>query len=244
MSASMATLGRLTYPGRLIIVGREASGTFNVVIYAVTGRSPSSQARQLVLEKNAIWTKPTDPDVLKKGNPELLVYPALILGRGFAVSNGRQTADIDAGSSRNPVEVLSLALQNWSYEPDAPIFTPRISGCILASNRAALNVIRRAEDGSSLRSFFELPLASGKGQMISTYAGENTDPLPSFRGEPLDLELTETSAPAMAEAAYAALAPREGEKDFRVAVACVFGRASDMTERHLHIINRHERTTT
>lgn len=242
MRQPLACLKRMTYPGRLIAVGRDVSGAFNIVIYAITGRSPSSQARKLVAEGNAVWTKPTDPEVLKKGNPDLLVYPALIFGAGIAVSNGKQTADIDPQGQGSPIQILDSGLKNWTYEPDAPIFTPRISGCILPSKRAALSVIRREADGEALRSFFELPLTPGKGKMISTYGGENKDPLPSFLGEPIDLDLQETSAEAMAEAVYESLGPRPGGNDFRVAMVCSFAKASDMKDHRLHIINRDERT--
>jgi len=242
MRQPLARLAQMTYPGRLIAIGRNASGESNVVIYAVTGRSASSQARTLVLESKAVWTKPTDPEILNMGNPDLLIYPALVFGRGIAVSNGKQTADIDAGSCQSPVQALERALESWSYEPDAPVFTPRISGCLLPSNRAALSLIRRAIGGETLRFFFEFPLEAGQGKMISTYSGENKDPLPSFHGEPLDLELQEHSAEATAEAVDAALGPRRGEKDFRVSVACVFAPASDMTDFRCHIINHQERT--
>jgi len=241
MRHPLASLERLAYPGRLIVIGRDVSGAFHVVIYAVTGRSPSSQARKLVAEGNAVWTKPTDPDVLKKGNPDLLVYPALILGEGIAVSNGRQTADIDPRGEGSPIAVLERGLKSWSFEPDAPIFTPRINGCVLLSNRTALGYIRRGAQGEAVPSFFELSLAPGEGKMISTYRGENCDPLPAFEGGPLDLGLAEASAAETAAAVYESLGPRAGGPDFRVAVACVFARVSDLRDYRLHIINREER---
>ena len=49
----------------------------------------------LVRDGRAVWTRPTDPEILKTGRPDLLVYPAIMIGKGIAVSNGRQTADID-----------------------------------------------------------------------------------------------------------------------------------------------------
>lgn len=237
-------LSRMAYPGRLVALGRDAADEFNIVIYALTGRSPSSQARKMVIESNKIWTKPTDPVTFKTENPDLLVYPAVILDRGIAVSNGQQTADIDVRSGQSPIEVLDLALKDWSYEPDAPIYTPRISGCILSSNRAALSVVKRVENGDSLRFFFEVPLIAGKGKFVATYAGENKDPLPPFHGEPLDLKLSEKSVKALVEAVYGALKPAAGDVDFRVAVACIFAQKSDMTNRQIAIINRHERTST
>jgi len=241
MKQPLGSLSRMKYPGRALVVGRDLSGTFNIIIYAITGRSSSSQARRLELEADAIWTKPTDPDVLRKGNIDLLIYPAVTLSEGLAASNGRQTADIDVLSGQGPVEVLEEAMKRWDYEPDAPIFTPRISGCILPSNRAGLSIIRRAESGDSHRFFYEIPLTPGKGRLLTTYSGENEDPLQSFTGEPLDLDLVEPTARAMAEAFYAALNPAAGVEDFRVAVACVFAKAADMKDRRVFIINRRER---
>jgi IMP cyclohydrolase len=241
MDNPLAPLRRMAYPGRLILLGKDASGRSVIVLYAVTGRSPSSQARRLVRDGRAVWTRPTDPEVLKTGRPDLLVYPAIMIGRGIAVSNGRQTADIDPDGDGGPVETLERGLKDWSYEPDAPIHTPRISGCVLPSGRAALAVLRRAEGGGILRSFFEIPLAAGRGRLVATYSGENRDPVPSFEGEPLDLRLAGATARDTAEAAYAALGPsEEGGRDFRVAVACLFADAADLSQFELHIINREE----
>ena len=242
MKKPLACLQRMTYPGRLVAVGRDVSGAFNIVIYAITGRSPSSRARKLVVEGNAVWTKPTDPEVSKKGNSDLLIYPALVLGAGIAVSNGRQTSDIDPRGEGSPIAILDMGLKSWTFEPDAPNFTPRISGCVLPSNRVAMSVLSRAADGEPLRSFFETSLKAGKGRMISTYEGENKDPLPSFQGEPVELDLQESSAETTAEAVYESLGPGPGENDFRVAVACAFAKTTDMRDHHLHIINRDERT--
>lgn len=244
MDQPLECLSKMTYPGRMIVLGRDMSGEFNIAVYAVTGRSPSSRARKLILESNTVWTKPTDPELLKKGNPELLVYPAVVINRGIAVSNGKQTADIDVLAYESPVHALESAMKSWTYEPDPPIFTPRISGCILPSNKAALSVIRKAANEDPLRNFFEFSLVADKGKMIATYAGENKDPLPSFCGEPLDIEMREPSARATAEAVYEALRPQRGNADFRVAVACVFAKASNMTDYQLFIINHDERTKT
>jgi len=215
---------------------------FNIVIYAITGRSASSQARRLEFEGDTIWTKPTDPEVLQKGNMDLLIYPAVALSEGLAVSNGKQTSDIDVRSGQSPVRVLEEAVQSWSYEPDAPIFTPRISGCVLPSNRAGLSILKRAGSGDPFRFFYEIPLNPGKGKLLTTYSGENRDPLQSFTGDPLDLDLVEPTARAMAEAVYAALEPPAGGEDFRVAAACVFAKTADMKDHRVFIINRRERT--
>jgi len=242
MNDSLNRLSDLAYPGRLIVIGRDRSGGHLIVVYAVTGRSPSSQARELVRRGEAVWTRPTDPEALAKGNPDLLVYPALIFGRGIAVGNGKQTSDIDVRSAPNAIGALDGGLRKWSFEPDDPIFTPRISGCVLPGGAAALNIIRRGPGGEAERQFFEFHPRPGEGRMISTYTGENVNPLPSFRGEPIELELAGTSARATAEAVYAALGPKAGGPDFRVAVACAFAPSADLAPFDLALINRHERS--
>ena len=244
MNEARAVLPPLEYPGRLLSIGSSPSGKEFVIVYAITGRSPSSQARCLVHEGGGVWVRPTDEDVLKQGQVDLLVYPSLLFGAsGLAVSNGKQTSDIRNGldKAEDPVAVLSRALRSWDFEPDAPIFTPRISGCV-AGGRAALSVIRRSPEGETLRSFFEVPLRPGQGRFVSTYPGPNEDPLPCFEGEPRRLSMPATGPRETAELVYAALGPRPGGRDFRVAVACVFASVADPAAVDVHIINRHERT--
>jgi IMP cyclohydrolase len=237
-------LSSLEYPGRLIALGAGPGGDTAVAVYAITGRSPSSQARKLVFRERGIWVEPTDEDVLRKGNVDLLVYPAVLIGEvGLAVSNGKQTADIQEGlrEKDRPIPILARALEVWDYEPDAPIFTPRISGCV-RDGRAALALVRRGPEGESLRSYFEIPLRAGKGRAISTYLGPNLNPLPSFEGEPFGLALAGRTPGEIAEAVFQALAPRTPDKDFRVAVACVTFPFAEPVDFEYTIINRHERT--
>jgi len=244
MDKTTGLLARLEYPGRLIAMGLASAGAKAVIVYAITGRSPSSQARKLVLRDRGIWVQPTDEDVLKKGNVDLLVYPALLFGQeGIAVSNGKQTADIREGlaSGAGPVRVLAKALAAWDFEPDAPIFTPRISGCFVRGS-AGLSLVRRGESGETLRSYFEVPLREGEGRLVSTYEGPNREPLPCFEGEPRRMALAGTTPRETAEAVYRALAPAAPDKDFRVAVACVSASLSRPDDLEVCIINRTERT--
>jgi IMP cyclohydrolase len=243
MTDRLEQLASRAYPGRLIIMGRSPGGESIVVVYAVTGRSPSSQARELVRRDEAVWTQPTDPEVLAKGNPDLLVYPALVFGRGIAVGNGKQTSDIDLAGAPGPAAALEAGLRAWSFEPDAPIYTPRISGCALPGGTAGLAVIRRGSSGAVERLFAEFDPAPGEGRMISTYAGENADPLASFCGEPILVGLAWETARATAEAVDAALGPKPGGPDFRVSVACAFARLADLSAPDLALINRRERTS-
>lgn len=242
MGKGLENLATMEYPGRIIIIGKDITGENFIVIYAITGRSPSSQARKLVADKGAVWTKPTEENALKSGHRDLLVYPAIHVTQGIAVSNGKQTDDIKKHltQSKYASEVLFSSLKDWDYEPDAPNFTPRISGCVLPSKNASLSIIKRSADGSSLRYIFEIPLIEGKGKMISTYQGENKEPLPAFCGEPLDVEFEGQKAKEVAEEVYQTLAPKFQGKDYRVAVACVFSRNLMKNEFDVHIINRYE----
>lgn len=231
------------YPGRLIIIGRDPLDENAVIVYAITGRSPSSQARRIELTAEGAWVKPTDEKILSAGDPDLLIYPAILYGKGLAVSNGKQTADIRDHLSlgMDPEYILSSALHSWEYEPDAPAFTPRISGCVLSDGRAALSIIRRAADGTSLKHFYGVSMIPGKAKMISTYSGENRDPLPSFSGEPENLRLTLDTAEDTARAVYNALRPNKQGQDFRVAVVCVFLPDSKTSGFNISVINRSEK---
>ena len=242
MTQVLENLSSREYPGRVIIIGQDKSGDNDVIIYAITGRSPSSQARKLELEEDAIWVSPTDEDALKKGNIDLLVYPAILFvpARGIAVSNGKQTSDIGSHllKGQNPLEILESALSQWDFEPDEPIFTPRISGCVLSGKGAALSIIRRHSDGSPSRNIYEVPLVSGRGMMVATYRGENRDPVPPFIGEPVEVEIHKKRADDMAEAVYDALEPESGKRDFRVSVACVYSSKVSAGQNEIYIINR------
>ncbi len=244
MNEILAALRSMEYPGRLIIIGRDKSGNYDVIVYAVTGRSPSSQARKIESTGDTLWIKPTDEKLLNQGNPDLLIYPSIFFNDGVAVSNGKQTKDIQRyiSQSKNAVEVLNSSLSEWEYEPDAPVYTPRISGCVFPGENAALSIIKRGDEGKCLRFYFEVPLIPGKAKMISTYTGVNTDPLPSFEGEPLDLELEEKNEASTAEGIYDALKPEGNRPDFRVALACVFCDRKKVNMYKIHLINRKERT--
>jgi len=230
----------IIYPGRMIIIGRDAAGTFDIVVYAITGRSPASQARKFEFSGGRLLVKPTDEETLSRGDPELLIYPAVAVGLGISVSNGKQTTDImmEYERGRRPVEVLEAGLRDWTYEPDAPHFTPRISGFILpGSNTAALSILKSGSKGEKIRNFFEFPQLPGYGRMIATYAGDNINPLPSFCGEPLSVEFEGIDERGIAEGVYHALRP-SGDDDFRVAVGVVL---ADKDETRHFIINRCER---
>jgi len=228
MVKGLEILDNMDYPGRFIILGRSPNKD-NVAIYGVTGRSPSSQARKLVLNQISNYSgcinfEPTDEEILKKGNPDLLLYNAVMVqNKILCVSNGKQTDKIldYCSFSRSAIDTLVKALIRFDYEPDEPNYTPRISGC-MNGDEAFLSIIKRAEDGSSFRNYFEIPLINGRGKMISTYTGVNKDPLPSFIGEPLDMGIEWDNPLDAIIAVYESLEPKQGKQDFRVCVGAVY----------------------
>ncbi len=262
----LENIAKMEYPGRGIVIGLHPNGLNEIIVYFVTGRSPSSQAREIVKNKDikgfALKTNPTDPEALKKGNEALLIYNCIRVAgpkgeHAFVVSNGAQTDLIHkayegmtlqhvpphslealAGAFARPYEVGLIDVTR--YEPDEPNFTPRISG-IITPEGAALHIVKQAERGYPEHQIFGVPHIPGKGKLLTTYTGVNVDPLPSFEGELLDVEL-DGDPEELAENIYQALNP-----DFRVAVATVFYNreedlpiGKDKAYSH-HIINRHER---
>lgn len=233
----------LEYPGRFIIGGQFKNSEEIFLVYGITARSPASQARRLIKKENGIWVEPSDPQLIVSGNLDLLIYPAALYSRsGIAVSNGKQTNDILKAMEieRHPVEALTRALKDWKYEPDEPIFTPRISLAYLGGFALGLSIIKRGEYGTTIRNYFELPLIPGKGWLIMTYLGVNVDPVPSFFGEPILLEISGNTADEIASQIYESLKPAEGKKDFRVAVACLRASLAENSVHEIKIINRQE----
>ena len=248
MSEHLAALRSMTYPGRVIMIGSGPVPGLAIVLYAITGRSPSSQARRLRLEGQSIWTEPVDEETLRQGNPELLVYRALAFESGIAVSNGRQTDDVAAalsehGADADPLPLLAEALRRWEFEPDAPHFTPRISGCLQPGGRAGLSLIRRGGTGAAERAAFSWEIEPGRGRLIATYEGFEANPLPTFAGAPLAVALPWRDARSTAEAAFEAMAPAAPGKDYRVSVACLAAKTSDLSAAEVHIINHRERNS-
>jgi len=232
MVNGLEALSELEYPGRFIMMGFTKLGN-PTVVYGITGRSLSSQARRLVIENGRIKVQPTDQKILEQGDPNLLVYDAVIFERRkVAVSNGAQTENVyDHG--------VSDGHNLWSFEPDAPNYTPRISGFMPQNNftvqHPIMGIIRRSFSGEPVREYFEVPISRGKGRLISTYSGANENPLPSFKGQPLDVEIEGFTARDVAINFYRSLKVKDNQ-NFRVAVATVCLKDTDPL---VYIINRH-----
>ena len=169
-----------SYPGRGIAVGR------NSVYYFIMGRSENSRNRVFVETEDGIRTEAHDPAKLR--DPSLIIYhPVRRTPMGLVVTNGDQTDTIrDMGSFRK-------ALMTREYEPDEPNWTPRISAILRDDGSFELSILKRC-GGRCLREFFSYEgCEEGRGFFISTYQGDGS-PLPSFSGEPIEIDWPEPEA--------------------------------------------------
>ena len=181
-----------SYPGRGIMIGRSADGQKAVTAYFIMGRSANSRNRIFVQEGEGIRTEAFDPS--KMEDPSLIIYaPVRVLGNKTIVTNGDQTDTIYAGLDSQSTFEQSLRCRE--FEPDGPNYTPRISGVMHVEGgryNYALSILKtdQGDPESCLRYTFayENPLP-GRGRFLSTYENDG-NPLPSFQGEPVALELS------------------------------------------------------
>ena len=175
-----------TYPGRGIVIGRSADGKYAVTAYFIMGRSSNSRNRVFVEDGDGIRTKAFDES--KVEDPSLIIYsPVRVLDDTTIVTNGDQTDTVFDGLKKGLT--FEQSLREREFEPDAPNYTPRISGALTVKNGKftyELSILK-SDNGNPeqcLRYTFSYdnPLA-GEGHFIHTYMKDG-NPLPSFEGEP------------------------------------------------------------
>jgi IMP cyclohydrolase len=177
-----------SYPGRGIIIGQSPDEMTIYQIYWIMGRSENSRNRVFVLEENMnVRNKAFDEKKLT--DPSLIIYhPIISKDNIHIVSNGDQTNTIFDKISEGGT--FEEAIHEREYEPDAPNYTPRISGIVDLNDKSniyKLSIIKSLDNNPSVcvRSIFSYNQAlSGIGHCISTYTGDGT-PLPSYEGEPI-----------------------------------------------------------
>lgn len=193
--ANFEALSENRYPGRGILVGRFATGDF-AQAYWVMGRSHGSRNRILKQEGGVVSTAVLDESSVSPEQLDLIKYNAMkSLGTKHVVSNGKQTDDIVEGLRYG--EEFDTTLLDWSFEPDEPIYTPRISGLLISDSfvpRYALSVIlRNPETGLPDRHKAKgtLGTTAGEGMCVHTYAGDapEGEVVPSFDGKAYELPL-------------------------------------------------------
>jgi hypothetical protein len=190
--ANFRELAANPYPGRGLVLGRSADGEAWLQLYWIMGRSANSRNRVFVADGATLRTEPFDAAAVE--DPSLILYDAMLeLDRLYLVSNGDQTATLRDALARGGS--FEEALATREREPDAPNYTPRISGMIDLRRREAafaLSLLKanRADPALTDRTTFRpAPPPPGFGLGLTTYQGDGS-PLPSFAGEPLWLPTT------------------------------------------------------
>lgn len=173
------------YVGRGIVIGKSADGKKACAAYFIMGRSANSRNRVFEKENGVLYTKPFDES--KVEDPSLIIYAALRRYENhLVVTNGDQTDTIVDGLQKGIS--FTDSLQSRKFEPDAPNFTPRISGMLTFTEddfTYKMSILKSDDaEGSacSRYTYFYEPLP-GEGRFIHTYVTDGS-PLPSFQGEP------------------------------------------------------------
>ena len=120
-------------------------------------------------------------------DPSLIIYAALrTFENKLIVTNGDQTDTVyealrEGGGFRE-------ALSTRAFEPDAPNFTPRISGMLTFTPGDfcyEMNILKSADEKGSAcnRYTFDYAALPGVGHFLHTYVTDG-QPLPTFLGEP------------------------------------------------------------
>ena len=226
-----AYLSHNVYPGRGLLLGLTPDQRQAVAAYFIMGRSANSRNRVFVADGEGLRIQAHDPALLS--DPSLVIYwPLRKLSRALLLSNGDQTDTLHRLMSQGGS--FEQALRQRTFEPDAPNYTPRISGLVSFENggfRYRLSILKK---GAGCERFFfryEAPQA-GRLHLIHTYQ-PGVSPLAPFAGEPTALS-TDLAPEAFAQALWEALDP-----DNKVAL---FVRAVDPNtmETQDFIINRLE----
>ena len=174
------------YPGRGIVIGKSEDGKKAVTAYFIMGRSENSRNRVFVEDGKGIRTQRFDPSKLT--DPSLIIYaPVRVLGNKTIVTNGDQTDTIYEGMDKQMT--FEQSLRSREFEPDAPNYTPRISGIMHIENGTynyAMSILKSANgnpEACNRYTFAYENCLAGEGRFIHTYQGDG-NPLPSFEGEP------------------------------------------------------------
>jgi hypothetical protein len=191
----MKDLGELlknnAYPGRGIVIGATPDGKNAAIAYFIMGRSENSRNRVFAGTSDGVRTEAFDES--KMSDPSLVIYNCVrVLGTKTIVSNGDQTDTIYDGLDAQ--KTFEESLQCREFEPDPPIYTPRISGVVRrhsGDNRCdrfnyALSILKSADgnpDSCNRFLYTYKPAVAGVGHFIHTYKCDGNPP-EVFGGEP------------------------------------------------------------
>ena len=174
-----------TYPGRGIIIGKSDDGKKAVTAYFIMGRSDNSRNRVFIENGDEVIIHPFDAS--KVEDPSLIIYsPIRVYENKLIVTNGDQTDTVYDGLKAGMS--FEDALTQREFEPDAPNFTPRISGMITFDENDftyKMNILKSADkEGTACNRFnYSYKALAGLGHFIHTYVCDG-NPIPTFQGEP------------------------------------------------------------
>lgn len=173
------------YPGRGIVIGETPDGKHAVAAYFIMGRSANSRNRIFTEKDGAVYTEPFDAS--KVEDPSLIIYAAVRkYQNNLIVTNGNQTDTIYDGLASG--KSFDEALESRCFEPDAPNWTPRISGLLTFENNSFTYKMSILKSGDAEGSFcnrygYHYGAKAGVGHFIHTYLCDG-NPIPTFCGEP------------------------------------------------------------
>lgn len=183
-------LAENSYPGRGIVIGQSEDGRFAAIAYFIMGRSVNSRNRVFVEDGEGLRTRAFDPS--KLSDPSLVIYaPVRVLGNATVVTNGDQTDTVYDFMKEG--KTFEEALCTRTFEPDAPNYTPRISGVVERTDGAftyKLSILKSGDGDPDApeRFFFAYTPKAGKGHFLHTYRCDG-NPIPSFDGEPTPVKI-------------------------------------------------------
>ncbi len=192
------------YPGRGIVLGLTPDGTKAALAYFIMGRSAGSRSRAFVKNGDDLAIQMLDGGKIL--DTSLILYtPLRTLDGRVVVTNGDQTdtivAALENGSS------FEEALCTRRHEPDAPHFTPRISGMQTFGSAFfyKLSILKAGDEHGEtcVRETFDYEPVKGAGHLIHTYQMDGLV-LPSFSGEPRTVSIPDGFT-AFAEGVWNAL---------------------------------------
>ncbi|MBQ1935268.1 MAG: IMP cyclohydrolase [Clostridia bacterium] len=178
-------IGGNSYPGRGVLLGKSADGKNAVVAYFIMGRSANSRNRIFVENGEEVIIHPFDAS--KVEDPSLIIYsPIRKVQNHLVVTNGDQTDTVVEGIEKGLS--FSDALKSREFEPDAPNFTPRISGMLTFAEGDVsyqMSILKSADaEGTACNRFtYDYAATAGLGHLIHTYVCDG-NPIPTFQGEP------------------------------------------------------------
>ena len=124
------------------MLGSSPDGEKSVIAYFIMGRSENSRNRVFVETPDGIRTQAFDPS--KMTDPSLIIYaPVRVFGTSTIVTNGDQTDTIREGLAAG--KTFAQALHTRTFEPDAPNYTPRISGLVKKNGDYTLSILKSAD---------------------------------------------------------------------------------------------------